>query len=127
MDLKIDYKKKIDKPWGYEVVWAKSSSKDGYVGKLLFIKAGHRLSFQYHEKKEETIFVKSGILYLETSGFLNSSEDSRRIIQLTEGMTFHIPPFYTHRFIAKDEDVELFEVSTKQLDDVIRIEDDYGR
>ena len=124
----MEYCKKIEKPWGHEIIWAKSSCENGYVGKILFIKAGHRLSFQYHEEKEETIFVKSGILYLETGGHAAEGFDgSRRTIILREGMTFHIPPFYTHRFVAKDEDVELFEVSTKQLDDVIRIEDDYGR
>ena len=123
---KIDYRKRVDKPWGYEVIWAKSHTRDGYVGKVLFINAGHRLSFQYHEEKEETIFVRSGTLYLETSGFLDENGDSR-IIELTEGMSFHIPPLYTHRFEARDGDVELFEVSTNHLDDIIRLSDDYGR
>ena len=123
---KFDYSKKIEKPWGYELIWAKSTGDNGYVGKLLFIKAGHKLSFQYHEEKEETIFVKSGILYLVTEGFLDRRE-GRRIIELSPGQTFHIPPFYTHRFMAKESDVELIEVSTNQLEDVIRLEDDYGR
>ena len=61
---------KIKKPWGYEVIWAKSALDTGYVGKLLSITAGHRLSLQFHKEKEETIFVKSGVLYLETIGYV---------------------------------------------------------
>jgi len=117
---------RTEKPWGYETIWAKSSSKDGYIGKILFIKAGHKLSFQYHEEKEETIFVKSGILYLATEGFIDDRK-KRKIIKLTPGETVHIPPLYTHRFMANEVNVELIEVSTKQLEDVIRLEDDYGR
>ena len=117
---------KIKKPWGYEEIWAKSHSKSGYVGKMLFINAGHQLSFQYHEEKEETIMVKSGILYLHTKGMFNDMEDLK-IIKLVPGDTFHVPPGLTHRFAANESDVELIEVSTHQLDDVIRIEDDYGR
>jgi mannose-6-phosphate isomerase-like protein (cupin superfamily) len=122
----LDTAERIEKPWGYELIWAKSCSKDGYVGKILFIKAGHKLSFQYHEEKEETILVKSGILYLVTEGFVNNPEE-RKIIKLSPGETFHIPPFYTHRFMAKESNVELIEVSTKQLEDIVRLEDDYGR
>ena len=117
---------KTEKPWGYELIWARSSSDDGYIGKLLCIKMGHRLSFQYHEEKEETILVKSGNLYLVTDGFVDNLEE-RSTIKLTPGETFHIAPFYTHRFMAKDDDVELIEVSTSQLEDVVRLEDDYGR
>jgi len=122
----LDIAEKTEKPWGYELIWAKSCSEDGYVGKILFIKAGHKLSFQYHEEKEETILVKSGILHLVTEGFVNNPE-KRKTIKLSPGETFHIPPFYTHRFMAKESNVELVEVSTKQLEDVIRLEDDYGR
>ena len=86
----------------------------------------NRLSLQYHEEKEETILVKSGNLYLVTDGFVDNLEE-RRTIKLTPGETFHIAPFYTHRFMAKDDDVELIEVSTSQLEDVVRLEDDYGR
>jgi len=125
---------KIEKPWGHEIIWAESCSETGYVGKVLFIKAGHRLSLQYHEEKEETIFVKSGILYIETVGEIGKDEsitdvlkNDREIIRLTEGETFHVSPFMTHRFMANECNVELIEVSTKELDDVVRIEDDYGR
>jgi len=117
---------KTEKPWGYELIWAKSCSEDGYVGKILFIKAGHKLSFQYHEEKEETILVKSGVLYLVTEGFIDDPEE-RKIIKLFPGKTFHIPPFYTHRFMANESNVEIVEVSTKQLEDIVRLEDDYGR
>ena len=123
----LDVAEKIEKPWGYELIWAKSCSEDGYVGKILFIKAGHRLSFQYHVEKEETILVKSGILYLETEGFFDDPDKKKKIIKLVPGDTFHIPPFYTHRFAANEVDVEIVEVSTKQLEDVVRLKDDYDR
>lgn len=129
-----EYLDKIEKPWGHEIIWAKSCSETGYVGKILFIKAGHRLSLQYHEEKEETIFVKSGTLYIETVGEIGENEskadilnNDRKTIRLCEGETFHVSPFMTHRFIANECNVELIEVSTKQLDDVVRVEDDYGR
>ena len=122
----MDYYEKTEKPWGYELIWARSSSDDGYIGKLLYIKMGHRLSFQYHEEKEETIFVKSGTLSLETKGFIYEPV-AKQVIELQPGEVFHIAPLFTHRFIAKDSDVELIEVSTKQLEDVVRLQDDYGR
>ncbi|MAG28423.1 cupin [Candidatus Pacearchaeota archaeon] len=122
----LEFSERIEKPWGHELIWAKSCSGDGYVGKILFIKAGHRLSFQYHEEKEETILVKSGTLYLETEGFVDKPE-KRKVIKLEPGKTFYIAPFYTHRFMAEENDVELIEVSTTQLEDVVRLEDDYGR
>ena len=123
----------IRKPWGHEIIWARSSSDSGYIGKVLFIKAGHRLSLQFHEVKEETIFVSSGVLYLETFGTVDQNnidgviEGDRRIFRLESGSIFHIPRLMSHRFIAKEDDVSLIEVSTKELDDVVRIKDDYGR
>jgi mannose-6-phosphate isomerase len=118
--------RKVEKPWGHEEIWARSRSESGYVGKLLFIKAGHQLSFQYHEEKEETIMVKSGILYLHTMGVFDDMTDLK-IVKLFPGQTFHVPVGLTHRFAANEVNVELIEVSTHQLDDVVRIEDDYGR
>lgn len=108
--------KKIEKPWGYEIIWANTKN---YVGKILFIKAGHRLSKQYHEKKEETILVKSGTL-------LNYDENDIEY-KINAGESFHVKPKQIHRFGAKDCDVEIIEVSTTELDDVIRLEDDYNR
>ena len=107
--------KRINKPWGYELIWAHTES---YVGKLLHINAGHRLSKQYHEEKEETLYVLKGILDLELDG-------SKR--HVSPGEFFHIKPGVIHRFAANEADVELMEVSTTQLDDVIRVEDDYNR
>jgi quercetin dioxygenase-like cupin family protein len=107
---------KIEKPWGYELLWAKT---DKYVGKLLFIKAGHRLSKQYHEVKEETIFVLKGVLYY--------SDETGEIKRFLSGDTIHIQPGQVHRFGANEANVELIEVSTPELDDVVRLEDDYCR
>lgn len=106
---------KIEKPWGFEEIWAHT---DKYVGKLLHIKKGHRLSLQYHEVKEETIYVLSGVLTLIT--------DKEHII-LPPGETYHISPGDIHRFSAAEEDVTLMEVSTPDLEDVVRLEDDHGR
>lgn len=107
---------KIDKPWGYELLWAKT---DKYVGKLLFIKAGHRLSKQYHEQKEETVFVMKGVLY-------NYDADDN-VTKYYSGDSLHIVPNQVHRFGARDNNVELIEVSTPELDDVVRLADDYSR
>lgn len=108
--------KKIDKPWGYELLWAQT---DKYVGKLLFIRAGERLSKQYHNIKEETIFVLQGILY--------NYDENDHISKFYTGDTIHIKPGQVHRFGANETNVELIEVSTPELDDVVRLEDDYSR
>ena len=105
----------VDKPWGYEHIWAKT---DKYVGKLLHINPNSRLSLQYHNQKEETIYVIKGTLSLDL-------EDSSML--LLPGDTYHIPPGLVHRFGALDEEVELMEVSTTELNDVVRIQDDYKR
>ena len=99
---------KIDKPWGYEIIWAHT---EDYVGKLLHITAGNRLSRQYHNQKEETIYVLKGTLY-------NYDKDGA-ITRLTPGQI--------HRFAAVENNVEIMEVSTNHLDDVVRLEDDYQR
>lgn len=125
-------KKKIIKPWGHEIVWAKSSEEKGYLAKIIFIKSGHRLSLQFHEKKEETILVKSGTLTVESIGKIIDKNNIKEMllrkqeITLNPGDVFHVSKFMSHRFSAKEEDVEIIEVSTKH-DDIIRIEDDYGR
>ena len=110
---------KVDKPWGYELIWAKT---ERYVGKLLHINAGQALSFQYHEVKEETIYVLKGTLSLHVA----LGADQPEVQQLAEGEVFHITPGLRHRFEAR-EDVELLEVSTPELDDVVRLDDRYGR
>lgn len=110
---------KVDKPWGYELIWAKTPA---YVGKVLHIRKGQKLSLQYHQIKEETIFVSSGRLrfvFENTQGQLEETE-------LSPGDAYHIPPRKKHRMIAL-EDTNVFEVSTPQLDDIVRLEDSYGR
>jgi len=110
--------KKVYKPWGHEIIWAHTSK---YVGKVLFIKDGHKLSRQYHEVKDETIYVTNGNLKLEI-GF---PVESTTI--LTTGCSYRIETEVIHRFIADNGDVQLMEVSTPELDDVVRLEDDYDR
>ena len=108
--------KKIEKPWGNEIVWAET---EDYVGKILNIRAGGRLSKQYHEIKEETVYVLEGILY--------NYEDDGSITKVYPGESFHVKPGQIHRFGANERNVKLVEVSTSHLEDVVRLEDDYGR
>ena len=110
---------KINKPWGFEIIWSHCNK---FVGKILFINKGHKLSRQYHVTKEETILVLSGTLSLE----IGQGEKMEKI-NLKKGQSFHVTPGLVHRFCADFGDVELAEVSTPELDDVIRIEDDYNR
>jgi mannose-6-phosphate isomerase len=109
----------VDKPWGYEKIWAHT---DRYVGKILHIERGHALSLQYHVKKEETILLQSGRMQLEH--YLEG--ESPKVQELTPGSVFHITPGMRHRMIAV-EDCDVLEVSTPELDDVIRLEDRYVR
>ena len=109
----------VEKPWGREVIFAHT---DRYVGKELLIKAGELLSRQYHEKKDETVYVLQGPLYLEVG-----DNPPERIV-VNKGESFHIPPGTIHRYIAPEgSDCVLIEVSTTELDDVVRLEDRYGR
>jgi len=109
---------KIDKPWGHEIIWA---STNNYVGKEIFIKKGHRLSKQYHREKEETIYILDGSLTLELG------EPIESVAKLTKGTSFHLQPGTIHRMIADINDVKLCEVSTPQIADIVRLQDDYGR
>jgi mannose-6-phosphate isomerase-like protein (cupin superfamily) len=112
------------KPWGEERVWANT---ENYAAKILIINPGHRLSFQYHNKKEETIYVESGILTI-TYECIHTGE--KKTVEMSEGGSFHVPPGTKHRFSCSSESanpVRLFEVSTPELSDIVRIEDDYGR
>lgn len=109
--------RKIDKPWGYELIWAETNN---YVGKILHIEAGHKLSRQFHHLKEETFLVTEGEMNLEIG------HPAEQTIFMTPGTTFHCPPGTIHRMIAVST-VEVMEVSTNHLDDVVRLEDEYGR
>lgn len=111
--------RRFEKPWGYELIWA---ATERYVGKILHIRKGESLSFQYHRVKEETIRVLAGRLSFE-SATENGARDLR-VLEPGEGI--HIPPGLRHRMEAL-EDCDVVEVSTPELDDVVRIEDRYGR
>ena len=110
---------RVEKPWGYELIWAKT--KD-YVGKMLHIKKGHKLSLQYHVTKEETIMVTRGKMLFVFENDQGGIDE----IELNVGESHHIPPKRKHRMIAI-EDCDIYEVSTPQLDDVVRLDDVYGR
>ena len=110
--------RKIDKPWGHELIWAQT---DKYVGKVLHIRAGHKLSRQYHRVKEETLLVSSGSMLLEVG-----QGEEMEFRYMREGDVFHVSPGTIHRMIA-ETDVDVTEVSTPELDDVVRLEDSYGR
>lgn len=109
---------RVDKPWGYELHWAKTSK---YVGKVIHVKAGHALSLQYHTKKDETILLWSGRLRFEI-------REGEKLVEreMQPGERVHIPPKTVHRMTAI-EDCDIFEVSTPELHDVVRLEDRYGR
>lgn len=117
--MKIKY---VEKPWGTEEIWAHT---DKYVGKILYINPNSKLSLQYHNEKEETIRVVRGTLYLHRQQ-INDLQNIV-VIPMIEGDVYHIPPGHIHRFEAREEAVELVEISTTQLDDVVRISDDYNR
>jgi len=109
----------VNKPWGGEEIFAHN---ERYVGKILHIKEGHRLSKQFHKIKDETIYVMEGRLQLEIG------DEGQKIMILRQGDAFHITPGTIHRFCAYcNQDVRLFEVSTPELDDIVRLEDDYDR
>jgi mannose-6-phosphate isomerase len=110
--------RKVDKPWGHELIWAHT---DRYVGKVLAISAGHKLSRQYHKVKDETLFVTKGTMLLEIG-----QGDALELRTMNPGDVFHVTPGTVHRMIA-ETDVEVMEVSTPELDDVVRLEDSYGR
>jgi mannose-6-phosphate isomerase-like protein (cupin superfamily) len=111
--------RRVDKPWGHELIWAET---DRYVGKILSIHQGKRLSLQYHERKDESILVIRGRLRLE----LENANGELQVEELGPGESRRVTPGRRHRFGAID-DCELVEVSTPELDDVVRIEDDHGR
>jgi mannose-6-phosphate isomerase-like protein (cupin superfamily) len=111
--------KTVKKPWGEEIWFAQT---ENYAGKVLKVNKGHRLSLQFHRKKTETQFIYKGIAKLTFGKTLETLQE----IILNPGDKFDITPPLIHR-IEAIEDLEIFEVSTPELDDVVKIEDDYGR
>jgi mannose-6-phosphate isomerase len=112
--------RRVDKPWGHELIWALT---DTYCGKLLFVKAGHSLSLQFHREKDEAWLIQSGRARLE----LGEAGDSVLNAEIVgPGAAFHYAPGTVHRVTAI-EDTTILEVSTPQLEDVVRLEDAYGR
>ena len=109
----------VDKPWGYELIWART---ERYVGKILHVRAGEALSLQYHRVKDETLMVLSGRIQL----IYFAEGEPPRSRDLGPREPFHIEPGTRHRLIAI-EDTDVLEVSTTELDDVVRLEDRYGR
>jgi mannose-6-phosphate isomerase len=112
--------RKVEKPWGHELIWAEA---DAYVGKVLFVKAGESLSLQFHRVKDESWLVQSGRAKLELGSAGNAILDEEVI---AAGATFRFRPGTVHRVTAL-EDTTIVEVSTPEVDDVVRLEDRYGR
>jgi mannose-6-phosphate isomerase len=112
--------RRVDKPWGYELIWALT---DAYCGKLLHVSAGHALSLQFHKVKDEAWYVQSGRAKLEL-GAVGDAVLKQEVIG--PGDAFHYTPGTVHRVTAI-EDTDILEVSTPHLDDVVRLEDAYGR
>jgi mannose-6-phosphate isomerase len=112
--------RRVEKPWGYELIWALT---DDYCGKVLFVESGRSLSLQFHREKDECWFVQSG------SASLELGTEEHGVLQtatVKAGAAFHYAPGTIHRITAI-EDTTIIEVSTPQLDDVVRLEDAYGR
>lgn len=112
--------RRVEKPWGHEVHFAVAPGR--YCGKELYVRAGEALSLQYHEVKEETVYVRSGTLRLD----IGPSADALQTYLLEPGEAFHVAPGTVHRMTG-ETDVVLLEASTTELDDVVRLEDRYGR
>ena len=111
---------RVEKPWGYELIWALSEE---YAGKLLSVNAGQQLSLQLHRQKDESWYLLEGVAELE---FAAPGEKTTTAEVVRPGAAFRIRPGTVHRIRAL-EDVLMLEVSTPRLDDVVRLEDDYGR
>ena len=110
----------VEKPWGREVIYA---SNEYYIGKIIEINEGARLSLQLHEQKDETIYVLDGTLRL----VIGDSVDTLRSRDLSEGVSFRVQTGQVHRYQAPYGSVRVLEVSTPHPNDVVRLEDDYGR
>ncbi len=112
--------RRVEKPWGWELIWAEA---DAYVGKILFVRAGESISLQFHRQKDESWYVESGRARLELGDVGQEALDEEIV---TEGACFRYRPGTVHRITAV-EDTRILEVSTPHLDDVVRLEDRYGR
>jgi mannose-6-phosphate isomerase-like protein (cupin superfamily) len=110
---------RVEKPWGYELRWAIT---DRYLGKVLHVNKGEALSLQYHERKDEYQYVIKGVVDMELGG----PDGTLATHRMSAGDTLHLPPGTRHRLTAV-EDTDIFEVSTPEIDDVVRLEDRYGR
>jgi len=111
---------RVEKPWGYELIWAVA---DTYVGKVLFVRAGHSLSLQFHREKDESWYFEEGRAELEIAAAGEGITSSEVV---SAGAAFRLRPGTVHRIRAL-EDTRVLEVSTPHLDDVVRLEDAYGR
>jgi mannose-6-phosphate isomerase-like protein (cupin superfamily) len=111
--------RRVEKPWGYEIIWAHT---DRYVGKILHVNKGEALSLQYHRVKDETLYLLRGRLRLEAG----DGEDPLRVVELGVGESFRVPPGRRHRLTAV-EDCDVLEASTPEVDDIVRLADRYGR
>jgi mannose-6-phosphate isomerase len=112
--------RRVEKPWGWELIWAHA---EAYVGKILFVRAEHSLSLQFHREKDESWYVQSGRAKLELG---DSGDAVLNTEVIAAGACFRFRPGTVHRVTAL-EDTTIIEVSTPQLDDVVRLEDAYGR
>jgi mannose-6-phosphate isomerase len=112
--------RRVDKPWGHELIWALS---EAYCGKVLFVKAGEALSLQFHREKDESWYVQSGRAELQV-GAVGEAVLTTEVV--AAGAALRLRPGTVHRVTAL-EDTTILEVSTPQIDDVVRLEDAYGR
>jgi mannose-6-phosphate isomerase len=117
--LVSDVPYRVEKPWGYEIIWART---DRYVGKILHVRAGHQLSCQYHRRKDETLHVLRGELILRTG----TAADALQPREFRTGESVHIPAGLIHQIEAV-VDTDVLEASTAELDDLVRLSDRYGR
>ena len=113
------FPQRTEKPWGFELLFAHTPK---YVGKVIFVRKGHRLSLQYHAKRDESMYIYQGKALVEIEG-----SDGHMVSKVVQsGECIPVPPLTRHRLKAI-EDTTFFEVSTPELEDVVRVEDDYGR
>ena len=119
LKIKRAQESRVDKPWGYEIRWAVTGR---YLGKILHVNKGEALSLQYHERKDEWLLVSEGAVDMEMGGLEGKLEKMR----MRKGDSVHLPARTRHRITAV-EDADIFEVSTPEIDDVVRLEDRYGR